>query len=258
MSILPTAQVGYRLHSTSIPVTKTNIHDYAFLFDMDGTLAPIAATPQAARVPNGTLEILEQLGDACDGAIAIVSGRPVAEIDSLLAPLALSAAGLHGAQWRGPDGKLAQIDIDPAPVAHMAQALAPLVAGHPGLQLEHKGLSLALHYRNAPDFERKVHAAAQAAVLAHADTFVLQPGKMVVEIKPRAASKAGAIQRLMALSPFSGRVPVFAGDDLTDEAGFQEVKKRGGVSIKIGEGSTAADWRMPTPAALARWLASLY
>lgn len=242
----------------SIPITRDNITQHAFLFDFDGTLAPIAATPQQAVVPAATLEILEQLQSATEGALAIVSGRPIAEIDHLLTPLVLPAAGLHGAQWRGPGSStVSQIDLDPAPVNAMVAYLRPLVESHPGLHLEHKGLSLALHYRNAADLQAQVIAATETAVQPYTDNFVLQPGKMVIEIKPRHASKAAGIERLMGVAPFSGRVAAFAGDDLTDEAGFRAVNRMGGISIKIGDGPTEAAFRLPTPAALAGWLALL-
>jgi trehalose 6-phosphate phosphatase len=242
---------------THIPVTTENIDKHALLFDLDGTLAPIAATPQQAHVPADTLQVLQRLQKCVGGALAIVSGRPLSQIDSLVHPLVLCGAGLHGAQWREPDGKVHELPVDTRAVASMVQTLSPMVERWPGLQLEHKGLSLAVHYRNAPDHEHDVRIAAESAVQSYADRFVLQPGKMVVEIKPRQASKAAAINRLMGLAPFAGRVPLFAGDDLTDEAGFQAVKALGGVTIKIGEGDTAADFRLPTPAALASWLALL-
>lgn len=245
------------VQSLSIPVTSENVGKHALLFDLDGTLAPIAATPQQAHVPTETLDVLARLEKLTGGAIAIVSGRPLAQIDALVRPLVLTGAGLHGAQWRGPDGTLHELPVDTAAVARMVESLAPLVDRWPGTQLEHKGLSLAFHYRNAPDREHDVRIAAELAIQPHADRFVLQPGKMVVEIKPRQASKAGAINRLMGIAPFAGRIPLFAGDDLTDEAGFQAVKALGGVTIKIGEGDSVADWRFPTPAALAAWLALL-
>ena len=245
------------MHSHSIPVTSDNVGRHAFLFDLDGTLAPIAATPQQAHVPAETLDVLGRRKNLADGALAIVSGRPLAQIDALVHPLVLTGAGLHGAQWREPDGTLHELPVDTAAVARMVESLAPLVDRWPGTQLEHKGLSLAFHYRNAPDHEQDARIAAEMAMQPHADRFVLQPGKMVVEIKPRHASKAAAIGRLMGLPPFAGRVPLFAGDDLTDEAGFEAVKAMGGVTIKIGEGESVADWRFPTPAALAGWLALL-
>jgi trehalose 6-phosphate phosphatase len=241
----------------SIPVTNENVGRHALLFDLDGTLAPIAATPQQAHVPAETIEILQRLEAATSGAIAIVSGRPLSQIDALVRPLVLPGAGLHGAQWREPGGRMHELPVDTPAVASMVESLAPLVDRSPGLQLENKGLSLAVHYRNAPDREHDVRIAAQMAIQPHADRFVLQPGKMVMEIKPRQASKAAAISRLMGLAPFAGRVPLFAGDDLTDEAGFQAVKTLGGITIKIGEGDSVADWRFPTPAALAAWLALL-
>jgi len=246
------------LQSPPLPVTKDNITGYAFLFDMDGTLAPIAASPEQAAVPAATREALKQLHAATSGALAIVSGRPISEIDHLLAPQVYCAGGLHGAQLRGPDGRQTQLSVDNEAVAAMVRALLPLVQAHAGLQLEDKGLSLALHYRNAPDLQEMVSAAVHDVLLPHTHAFVLQPGKMVLEIKPRQASKAGAIAHLMALPPFAGRLPLFAGDDLTDEAGFDMARQLGGVSIKIGEGDTRAQWRMPTPAALAGWLALLY
>jgi trehalose 6-phosphate phosphatase len=245
------------VQSTSIPVTSENVGKHALLFDLDGTLAPIAATPQQAHVPVETIDVLQRLTKLTGGAIAIVSGRPLAQIDALMHPLVLSGAGLHGAQWREPDGTLRELPVDTAAVASMVESLAPLAERWPGIQLEHKGLSLALHYRNAPDHEHDVRIASEMAIQRHADRFVLQPGKMVMEIKPRQASKAAAINRLMGCAPFAGRVPLFAGDDLTDEAGFHAVKALGGVTIKIGEGDSVADWRFPTPAALAGWLALL-
>jgi trehalose 6-phosphate phosphatase len=245
------------LQSVPIPVTPENFADHAFLFDLDGTLAPIAATPQQAHVPAATLALLDKLRQACSGAVAIVSGRSIQQIDDLLQPQRFPAAGLHGAQWRGPDGRLLQMEADTGAVAAMARLLRPLVDGHAGLQLEDKGLSLAVHYRNAPDMQAQVQAAAGAAMQPYGDAFTAQPGKMVIEIKPAQANKAGAIARLMQFAPFAGRKPVFAGDDLTDEAGFNAVRGMGGVSIKIGEGATVADWRFPTPEALAQWLALL-
>lgn len=245
------------VQSNPIPVSTQNVGRHALLFDLDGTLAPIAATPQQAQVPQETLGVLQRLEKLATGAVAIVSGRPLSQIDSLIHPLTLCAAGLHGAQWREPDGSVHQLPVDTAAVAAMVSSLAPMVDRWPGLQLEDKGLSLAVHYRNAPDHEHDVRIAAEAALQPHVDRFVLQPGKMVIEIKPRQASKAAAINRMMGLAPFAGRVPLFAGDDLTDEAGFQAVKAMGGITIKVGEGDTAADFRLPTPAALASWLALL-
>jgi trehalose 6-phosphate phosphatase len=253
----PYGELGSGPEPHDIPVNAGNLSAYAFFFDMDGTLAPIAATPGAAHVPPQTKAAVERLVTLSGGAVAVVSGRPLDQIDALLAPLSLPGAGLHGAQWRAVDGRLVQLGVDPAPVARMVERLRPLHDRHPGVLLEDKGISLAVHYRNAPHCESLVVHETSAAIAPYTDTFVLQPGKMVVEIKPRAASKAGAIERMMTRPPFLDRIALFAGDDLTDEAGFQAVNERNGVSIKVGEGPTAARWRFATPAALARWLASL-
>lgn len=229
---------------------------HAFFFDMDGTLAPIVDLPRDARVPDVTLEILQRLVKACSGALAIVSGRPLAEIDDLLSPWAPPAAGLHGAQWRGPDGVEGHLRVDEDAVADMARSIEPLMNLHPGLLLEQKGLSLAVHYRSVPDCAELVRGTMEQVAQGHKD-FVLQPGKMVVEIKPRSASKARAIEQFMQQSPFKGRRPVFVGDDLTDEPGFDVVNALGGISIKIGGGPTSAHWRLADPSSLSRWLAAL-
>jgi trehalose 6-phosphate phosphatase len=228
----------------------------AFFFDVDGTLAPIAATPHEASIPVTTLQILQRLVNACNGAVAIVSGRPLAEIDQLLAPLVVPAAGLHGAQWRDPGGATGRLDVDEEAVLHMTRQLGPMLARHEGLLLEQKGMAFALHYRHAPECEDLVRNEMEKLIQSQ-QGFVLQPGKMVVEIKPSGASKAIAIERFMQQSPFPGRTPVFAGDDLTDEAGFVTVNAQGGLSIKVGRGHTSASWRLPDPESLAEWLGGL-
>jgi len=240
-----------------IPLASDALADYAFFFDLDGTLAPIAPTPDAARVPEETRLLLRDLARGSGGAVAIVSGRSAADIDRLLAPLTLPLAGLHGAQWRGADGRLRQIDMDAAPVERMARRLDRLLQGRVGVELERKTLSVAVHFRNAPECEALVRDAVHAVARGQAGDFTVQPGKMVMEIKPRACDKAGAIQWLLDAPPFTGRVPVFAGDDLTDEAGFAAVNARAGISIKIGAGVSAARWRLCDPAALAAWLGTL-
>jgi len=228
----------------------------AFFFDLDGTLAPLADTPRAVRVPAGTLAALGALARASGGAVAVVSGRALADLDRLLAPLRLAAAGQHGAELRGPGGRVRRLPADARRLAEMAASLEPLLARGPGLELERKGLALALHYRNAPALEEAARRAMEDA-LRGAEGFVLQPGKMVYEIKPRGASKGAAIAALMERAAFRGRLPLFAGDDLTDEAGFDFVQSQGGVSIKIGPGPTRARWRLASPDALAAWLGRL-
>lgn len=229
----------------------------AFFLDLDGTLAPIAATPDSVRVPKSLRTTLSQLQQRTDGALAVISGRPISQIDQLLAPLELAAAGLHGAEWRDALGQIEQLAIDPQRVAAMASTLVSVAAADPGLLLERKALALALHFRNAPAQEFAVRQAMTALAARNSDAFVLQAGKMVFEIKPKGASKGAALRQLMQQEPFTGRRPLFAGDDLTDESAFEAVNTLGGISIKIGPGPTLARARLPSPAALAAWLAQL-
>jgi len=231
--------------------------DRAALFlDFDGTLAPIVARPADARLPAASRGELERLARACGGALAVVSGRSLAGLDAMLAPLVLPAAGLHGAEWRGADGAQARLALDAGPVESIEQALQPYARAHPGVLLERKPLALAVHFRAAPDLAREIEDMLAALLRPHAQAYALQAGKMVLEVKPRAASKGEAIRRFMRAAPFAGRTPVFAGDDLTDESGFAAVNDMGGLSIKIGEGETAARLRLPGTDALAQWLAA--
>lgn len=227
---------------------------HAFFLDLDGTLAPIASRPELAAVPATTVKILQGLQQACGGAVAIVSGRGLETIDTLLAPLQLPAAALHGAIWRGPTGEVHQQAIDTQALAHMREALRALVARDAGLQLEDKGSALAMHYRGAPQWRDEVQETVAELLRDHQDSFTALPGKMVLEIKPKFADKGLAIARFMEMEPFMGRTPVFAGDDLTDETGFQVVRLMHGVSIKIGPEPTQAQWRLADPAALAQWM----
>lgn len=237
------------------PIART-----AFFFDLDGTLAPLAATPDAVKLPADTSRVLGRLLERAQGAVAVVSGRPIAEIDALLTPLHLPAAGLHGAQIRHAQGGITMTPgatEDARRIAAMAAPLQALIDQHPGLLLENKGCAMALHYRNAPELASVARDTMTALADQHADAFTLQPGKMVFELRPRNASKGLAIATLRRLAPFTGRTPLFAGDDLTDEAGFADVNAAGGVTIKIGDGPSCARFRLPSPEALTAWLLTL-
>jgi len=229
----------------------------AFFFDLDGTLAPIAPTPEAAAVPVSTIALLQRLRRTTNGALAVISGRALDTIDRMLQPLRLPAGGLHGAQWRGPDGHLWEASVDPEESGRLLDALNALAARHPGVQLENKGLSFAIHYRHTPGLEERIRQEVQAAAEPFSRRYALQYGKMVAEVKPRGADKARAIERFMTVEPFASRMPVMAGDDLTDEPAFRAVNQFGGISIKIGGGETSASGRLADPAALALWLNGL-
>lgn len=226
----------------------------ALFLDFDGTIADIAPTPDAVEVHGGTVHTLSVLQQHLGGAVAIITGRPVAEIDHFLSPLRLPVAGEHGAQCRLSDGSTQSSIAAPAldqPIAAMER----LRDAHTGLLIEHKPHSVALHYRHAPQLEDVCLAGLLPALEGRKDLELLR-GKCVLEVKAAGVDKGQAIRNFMGLAPFIGRVPVFAGDDVTDEAGFIAVQAIGGHGIKIGEGPTAATHRCLSPAAFRGWLAS--
>jgi trehalose 6-phosphate phosphatase len=202
-------------------------------------------------MPSRLIDVLMQLQQALGGAIAVVSGRPLRQLDHYLAPVHLPLAGVHGLERRDGHGRLTEL---PAPdAARLMERLAPLVARHPGLLLEPKRGALALHYRQAPQLEQACVEAMHHAI-SRVPGFTLLRGKMVVEAKAALADKGDAIAAFMAAPPFAGRRPWFIGDDVTDEAGFAWVQNSGGIGIKIGAGASQAQARLANPAALQEWL----
>ncbi len=228
----------------------------AFFFDVDGTLADIQPRPDDVFIPPPILLALADLHRQ-GVPVAVISGRPLAQIDGLLFPLRLPAAGIHGAERRTADGTFMQTELDRALLADIQQELSDACAAHPGLRLENKGIAFALHYREAPQLEPVAQALADDFVARYGHALTLQPGKCVFELKPRGASKGEVIRAFMDEAPFRGRLPVFIGDDLTDEAGFEAVNALGGVSVKVGQGPTAARERLADVAAVGAWLQRL-
>ncbi|HZY17065.1 MAG TPA: trehalose-phosphatase [Ramlibacter sp.] len=219
----------------------------ALFLDFDGTLVDIAPEPGAVVVPSGLVPTLAALQAYLGGAVAVVSGRPIREIDQFLGPLRLPAAGVHGAERRSAGGQIERIAGQPLHAVELAvQALA---ARHPVLIVEHKQASIALHYRKAPELEAACLDAMHKAV-AQSPGLTLLRGKMVVEAKPGSASKGQAIEAFLREAPFAGRTPVFVGDDITDEIGFSTVQRLGGLGVKVGEGPTVAWQRLADPGAL--------
>lgn len=219
----------------------------AFFLDFDGTLVDIAPQPEAVVVPAGLRETLSQLNDYLGGAVAVISGRPIEQIDGFLLPLALPAAGVHGAERRTAKGEIVLLSTHPLQLVE--EAARALAAEHPALRVETKRGSLAVHYRQAPELEALCVQTMQAAV-EHSPGLTLLRGKMVVEAKPGGASKGKAIEAFMQEAPFKDRTPVFIGDDFTDEVGFSTVQRLGGLGIKVGEGASVAWQRMASPAAM--------
>lgn len=227
---------------------------WAFFLDVDGTLLEHAEHPQAVHVDAELIDLLAQLLEATGGAVALISGRSVEDIGRLFAPLVFPVAGQHGTERRSADGVLHRHAPPLEQLGRAAAELVRLTAQHSGLVLENKGMTLALHYRKAPELAGLAAREMHALVDRLGDEFELQTGKLVYEIKPSGKNKGSAIAEFMAEAPFKARLPVFIGDDLTDELGFQVANKLGGHSIKVGGGVTRARHSLPDQAAVHAWL----
>jgi len=226
--------------------------DCALFLDFDGTLVDIAPRPELVVVKPELLAALSVLQQRLDGRLAIVSGRPIEELDRMLAPLVLPAAGVHGMERRGPDGVLRRL---PAPDFTRVRAAATALAEeHSGLWVEEKHGALALHYRQAPELQ-ELCGATMAAAVNESPGLVLMQGKMIVEVKAGGVSKGTAIRDFLAEAPFAGHRPLFVGDDTTDEAGFDQVQALGGIGLKVGPGPTVASHRIASTDELRQALA---
>lgn len=225
----------------------------AIFLDLDGTLVDIAEHPEGIVVGERLHEMLERLRQACGGAVALISGRSIADIDRHLGLPELPVAGQHGLERRTATG--ARIELPGRdsllPVRH---ALDILAERYPGILVEDKGLTLAVHYRQRPALASWLHRRLRALLDTLPPGLAIQRGKRVVEIKLAGADKGRAIAAFLTEAPFHGRRPVFVGDDLTDEAGFLVVNAAAGVSVKVGAGSTAASCRLPDVEAVLAWL----
>ena len=236
-------------------------HRAALFLDVDGTLVPIAATPDAVRVDEEMLQTLFALHRALDGAIALVSGRGLDDLDRLFSPARFPAAGLHGLERRDAAGGRHDAS-DPAAIESLRRPLADFASQNPGVLIEDKGGTIALHYRQAPAAMEAARDLVQALVEPFRESLVVLPGKMIFEIKPAVADKGVAIASFLREPPYAGRRPLFIGDDVTDEDGFKLVNERGGVSILVGEGpgegrQSAAKAHLADVAAVDAWLLSL-
>lgn len=228
--------------------------EWAYFLDVDGTLIEFADSPGGAHVDDALLGLVARLHHACGGALALVSGRTLADLEQRLGSVRIPLAGQHGLERRDAAGRRHTHATPPAAKRELRHRLDALVARHPALLLEDKGLTLALHYRRAPALAAWLHRLLAGWVVA-ADGLQLQKGKRVLEIKPDGFDKGSAIAEFMAEAPFRGRAPVFIGDDVTDEHGFARINLLGGHSIKVGPGRTAARYRLPDVTAVRGWLA---
>lgn len=228
----------------------------ALFLDLDGTLLEFAELPHAVETSRRYRALLQTLASLEPCAVAFVSGRPIREMDRLLAPYRFAVAGMHGNERRDAEGRLVNAAIDASELALLRTPLGAFAAGHEGTFLEDKGIGLALHYRARPELHPTVERLALSLAASLTSAFELLRGNHVVEFRPAGIDKGTAIAAFMRESPFAGRTPVFIGDDVTDEAGFELVNALGGESVKVNAGRTVAKWRLPDVDAVLGWLES--
>lgn len=228
----------------------------ALFVDFDGTLVEIAATPDRVQVMTGLPELLQRVAGRLSGALAVISGRPLADLDRLLGSYRGAAAGIHGLERRSAAGVVHRAAADSA-FDLVWPAVRQFAAVTQGVLVEDKGLAIAIHYRGRPELADACRRIAEHAVVLSKDRLTMLPGKMVVELRPRTADKGRAIEAFLAEPAFHGRRPVFVGDDRTDEDGFAAVNARDGVSILVGDAAPSrARYRLDDVAAVIVWLRS--
>jgi trehalose 6-phosphate phosphatase len=234
-----------------------DLRQCAILLDIDGTILDIAPTPRQVSVSAQLRQTLARLQDLTDGALALVSGRLLEDIDRIFAPLKLAAVGAHGAELRPspdaePQRRAGSLSLE------LKNTLATLTELGPGILVEDKGYSLALHYRLAPDLGPALRAAV-GGVCAQlpASTVDILPGKAVIEVKPARVDKASAVRELMEHPPFRGRRPIFIGDDVTDEPVFGVIPQFGGLGFSVGRIVPGVDGHFDRPEDVRAWLARI-
>jgi trehalose 6-phosphate phosphatase len=235
-----------------------SVRELAILLDIDGTLIELAPTPRAIVVPEGLVATLNALLQDTSGALALVSGRSLVDIDWIFAPEKFPAVGGHGAEMRL-TADTDSVDIHaPAMEKELRRRLAAVAEIDPRILVEDKGYSLALHYRLAPHAEKTIHAEV-ARIRAELSSAPLQllPGKSVLEIKHAGFTKASGVRELMSRVPFKGRRPLFIGDDVTDESVFDIMPDFAGFSFSVGRRARAVSGHFDAPADVRAFLAQL-
>jgi trehalose 6-phosphate phosphatase len=244
----------------AVPVPRSlipHLNECAVLLDIDGTLLDLAPTPREVWVPPGLAKTLHRLHERTGGALAMVSGRSLNDIDLIFAPDQFPAVGGHGAEMRI-RGDSEAVSAAPAMDKELKRRLAAIARLSPGILLEDKGYSLALHYRLAPHAEKAIYAAVSLirADLPNAPIEVL-PGKCVCEIKHAGSNKASGVRELMMHEPFKGRRPFFIGDDVTDESVFAIMPDMDGLAFSVGRRATGVAGHFDAPSDVREFLAHL-
>ena len=240
------------------PSLVPNLLECALLLDVDGTLLDLAPTPREVWVPPSLRHVVTRLAEMSGGAVALVSGRSLADLDLLFAPLELPAVGVHGAELRLFPGAEPQLRRQMPLDAALKRELAQVAEIGPGVLIEDKGYSIALHYRLAPELEKEVRKAVAGICAKHPSAPIeLLPGKSVIEIKPRGFSKASGVRELMRSPPFRGRHPIFIGDDVTDESVFGMIPEFDGLAFSVGRAVAGVNGHFDKPEAVRDWLARI-
>jgi trehalose 6-phosphate phosphatase len=226
---------------------------HCLFLDLDGTLLALRDDPAPIPADTALLALLQATSNYLGGALAIISGRPIAGLDACFAPLRLAAAGIHGLERRSADGASTRMPVDISALRGAAWQVAAEMEGMPLSHLEDKGASLALHWRRAPQDAPALRSLASRTLQDLGPGFRLLEGNCVVELLPRVANKGDAVRSFLNEAPFKGRTPVFVGDDLTDLPGFAAASAAGGYGIAVGDRVTA-EYRVPDVDAVRAWL----
>jgi len=239
------------VHAVPLPTTA-----WCLFLDVDGTLLELADHPGAVFVDPELRDLLVRLRATADGAIALVSGRTIADLDRLFNDPTLPLAGMHGCERRDAKGELHVAPVALEQLAEVRDGLKRLVTRHPGLFLEDKGAGLALHFLRARELEHELRAEVALLAAPLVPKFALLDGHAVIEVKPAAHTKDSAVTAFMEEAPFRGRLPIFIGDDQTDYGGFAAVRRFDGLAIAVGS-RVHSEWWLPGPAAVRQWLGQL-
>ena len=228
----------------------------AVFLDLDGTLIDIAVAPDLVHIPSDLVPLLARLSSGLRGALAIVTGRPVGDVNRFLHPLRLVTAGVHGAELRTEMNGEVLLTVDPMDTA-VASAVKRLGELAPGVVIESKLFSIAVHYRLAPSVEPQIEAALKDIVAGSPDHFILCPGRCVIEVVPRHLSKGAAVDALMALPAFKGRCPIMVGDDVPDESALAAAVRHGGLGLRVAGEHFRGQADFEGPANVRAWLAAM-
>src|SRR5262249_47573795 len=257
-------QIMYRLDMHDIPAPGAarldsllvRADEWALFIDIDGTLLDMAPAPDAVRVPPDLVGTLDRLGRTFDGAMALITGRRVADADRFFAPLKLPVSGVHGAEARATANGTPALLAEPVPAA-LTAAVHAIACGLPGVVVEDKVSGLAVHYRNAPDARSTLERELRRTVLPW-DGFAVRTGRKVLDVVPKAHTKGTGLAWLMSLAAFKGRRPIMIGDDHGDEPAIEAAESLGGLGLTVaGEHFSGNGADFQSPASVRAWLASL-